>query len=262
MNKTKKIERLSRDILDEDFIDVFKSIFIFQRIFGLLSVNITYKYITETSKLYKLFVMSLWTVNVLCLVDYILNYRTSFDVATDSMLKLVMSVNVTTNALIVWRNNFKLNTLKSQIYVKLQNLDRDLKTKDAVTMNKKLSALSIALMICGFIWCTIWLFVYNAIAMNTFCVPLTIILSANVGNWLEMVLLFIIFYFVNVRAEYVNKLLRRRLNQTECPDRVFLIQNAKPSDTVSREFICGMQSLLEIIGNIKDIYQFPVSTFI
>ncbi|XP_062527940.1 uncharacterized protein LOC134200035 [Bombyx mori] len=108
-----------------------------------------------------------------------------------------MSVNVTTNALIVWRNNFKLNTLKSQIYVKLQNLDRDLKTKDAVTMNKKLSALSIALMICGFIWCTIWLFVYNAIAMNTFCVPLTIILSANVGNWLEMVLLFIIFYFVN-----------------------------------------------------------------
>ncbi|XP_045533995.1 uncharacterized protein LOC123721025 [Papilio machaon] len=120
------VDKLSMDILDDDFVQIFKPIHMMQYLLGTMQVKIKYGFVTTTSYGYDVFCIVVWLIHIMSLFIFIVYCDSSTDsILTDFYLKLGHTLNGLIIATVTIKNFCNGNS-SSQLYVKLQKIDREL----------------------------------------------------------------------------------------------------------------------------------------
>lgn len=262
--KHKNIEQLCEDILNENFIQSFYSIHFVQGILGTLRVNIKHKFVTGPSRIYQCYSFLLPFLSIMCMTDMLLNHSTIFaPSAMDNVYKWGYFSNIVNNAMVAWQNNFKNGHLNSQLYVKLQNIDRKISFPGSQHINLKLTERGLLVTVLTTIAGIIWIFTSSFFPMQEFHLAATVGQMYGLGIYTNLILFTYIMYFIGLKLAYINNLLENKpmsdkfriLNKS-----IFTISERQLSDgSVSSELVVGVHSILEVLNDLLTLYQLPVS---
>lgn len=263
----KRVDALSADILDEDFIKVFQPLHFTQTLLGFQRVKIDYKFVTATSVYYKFYSSAVYVINVLCLIFKLTHCQNMLrSEVIESQLENVLILNGFFNTIIAWKNNFYDDNLNSQIYVKLQRIDRELKLRNSKRLNGRHAILSFTLTSTNIIGCVGWITTIYVIMARRFCIALIVTMFFAVSNCNEMALVFHMIIFLIIRISYVNNVLKKHLSSrpahiTKSP---FWTGKVAKKSSVNglQELVYGVHGIIEALGDIATLFQFPVCTYL
>ncbi|XP_063380288.1 uncharacterized protein LOC134666913 [Cydia fagiglandana] len=204
------MEKLSSDILEDDFIKIFEPIHWVQYLAGFHRVKIEHKYVTAPSLYYQIYSSVLWALNIIAAVYFELYCEIKLEgISNEYTLRICEFIFVMSNAIIAFRNNFCDGTLNSQIYVKLQKIDRVVKMPAAVNSNRKMYLLSALLaVVIPVCWC-ICVYALNITCMRSVCPALFFVQFSTMPSYMENILAATILLFLAKRLNYVNVTLEK-----------------------------------------------------
>lgn len=263
MTKLKTIDNMNGDMLDKNVINIFKPIFYMQGFLGSLRVNFKYRFITPPHFMQQICSIIIWSVNIISMIHYIVFFN-SESTMTDLSVKLGVAINGSTCAVIAFQNNFLSGNLNSQLFVKLQGIERELKI-NLEESNKKLGMFSFVVIIAATVWSAFWLIIFNTIIMKSFCLSFSISLVASIGNYIELVLVFFIIYFLVVRLEAINDLLcendaKMQKSTILCkPNILFGKKLVRGKDRVPDKIVKGVCCILDAFRIFMELFQYSVS---
>lgn len=259
----KRIDTLSADILDEDFIKVFQPMHLMQRLLGFHRVKIEYRFVTETSIYYKFYSCAVWFLNILCFINkYTYCYQTLPSQSVEDQLKFALILNGIFNTIIAWQNNFSYGNLNGQLYVKLQKIDRDLKLNNSKHLNNKLAFLSLILTIFVVSMCVGWILLYNVGIACRACTSTFIVMFLAMPNAMEMLILYIISVFLMMRIGHVNKSLWKQLFNYASSDGAMenrICNTVNKAAFGLQDAVVGMYSIIDAFLSVVSRFRFAVS---
>lgn len=266
MNKY-NFDNISADILDDDFVKIFRPIHLTQYVLGMLPVKIQYGFATKTSYGYEVFCLFVWLIHIVSLFIFVLYCESTKDsVLTDSYLKLAHDIRGLIIAAILFRN-FCKGSANCKIYVSMQKIERDLNMKDARRRNKHISLLTRISVTATVVVSTSWAVALNFYMVKDLC-PVALILQIPVlGNYIDMILIFFILYFIVVRVDYINSILKEKLRVCSCGtgktnETLFIRNDCSITDkTFWNRLVVGLQDIINAMEELHDIHQFTVSIF-
>lgn len=263
MNR-KNIEELCEDMLNENFVKLFHPIHFVQRICGLLRVNIKYKFVTGPSGIYQCYSVLLSLLSILSNVDMALHYWTVFGPTLDFVYKLLIMMHITSNMILSWQNNFNNGYLNSQLYVKLQNIDRKISLHRSEYINGKCAVATLVLTVILTILGITWVFTCNYCIMQEFNFVTIVGQLYGLGCYTELVLFSYIIYYIGIRVAYINSLLEDKPTTVHVfrilGKGILMVSECKqPDGTVGGEMVVGVHSILEVLNDLLKLYQLPVS---
>lgn len=261
MKNPNKSDKVFEDILDDNFVNVFRSNFYIQSFFGTLGINIKYKFVTPPTKQYKVYSVIFWLFNLACVAYSVTYCGTKFNsLSTDIPIKIGVVINVITNATMAWKSAFTGET-KSQIYVKLQRIERILKIKDASRMNAKRHRISVFMCITAVILIAMWLVVLNKYLISNFCPCASVSSVACTASYFIIFHICSVIRFISDRVQYVNDALTNvKVNGTK----VGIVYSTtgtvlgKNNLRVGKELVYGMSCILESFADTMDEFQHAV----
>lgn len=260
MEEYKNIENLTLDILDDEFINIFKPILFVQGVMGTLRVNIKHGFVMNTSFFYKVYSIILLIINAFAFVDYSQNCAKQFDKkASFSPITVGTLFNFAASGIVGLRNNILKKESNCQLYVKLQKLERELRMKNAKTLNKQLAMMSLASSIIFNILIIIFLIVLNLHLFENICPSSILIILCVLGCFYDIYLCIVILQFINVRIKYLNFVLRKgkynALNIHQPFNHALLEVIRKIPD----HLVSSMFYILETLSDFMKLYQYSVS---
>ncbi|XP_063636081.1 uncharacterized protein LOC134806684 [Cydia splendana] len=204
------MEKLSSDILEDEFIKIFEPIHGVQYLAGFHRVKIEHKYVTAPSIYYQIYSSVVWALNIIAVVYFELYCEIKLEgISKVYTLQICEFIFVMSNAVIAFRNNFCDGTLNSQIYVKLQKIDRVVKMPAAVNCNRKMYLLSALLaVVIPVCWC-ICVYALNITSMRSVCPALFFVQFSTMPSYMENILAATILLFLAKRLNYVNVTLEK-----------------------------------------------------
>lgn len=262
------IEKVCANVLNDDFIKIFKPTFLMQRILGLLRVNVEYRYATSPTLAYNIYSIALWFVNTICLIDYILNNscENSFDSKyIDSALKLGSILNGVNGLLLICRNNMHRRDDICQFYIKMQKIERYLHIRDTKSKNHSLYTFTVVILSTVCILQTIFFSIFNVFFLKKMCPASLIILFTSMSTFVELIQIYVIIQFITIRLEYINSSLRQTTPDLNMPyvdhRKVFSLLTISEStnDIPSFEVVRGFYCILDSLSDFRKHYQFSVS---
>ncbi|XP_052738148.1 uncharacterized protein LOC112050332 [Bicyclus anynana] len=254
-----QLEKLSVDIIDEDFANIFSSVHFLQAIIGRLNVNIKYGFVTAPSKLYVIYSIVVSTAAILSLIGLVLQceYADYFIIAEP-----YFTMGHVFNMIVVLKTVVRdLNGVSiCEFYVKLQKIDRDLNFKGG-KCNK---TLAIYVTILTVVLCThifVAILVLNLYYMNSFCPYTTFMLWPEMIAIVDMILILTIIYYVSIRVNYINVTLEtfkdKPLNEVIAERRVYDKKSA--DEVIWNHLLNGMNSVSTVMADFIELYQYQVS---
>ncbi|XP_059045691.1 uncharacterized protein LOC131841392 [Achroia grisella] len=239
MVKIINTENLFQDIIDEDFIKIFQPINTVQSFLGFNRVDIKLRFVTSKTKFWKFYSILLLLINLLCFYDIVLNYEFNFTAFSSSIFfKLGITFHQILTIVIMWRNNFLNNNINSQLYVKLQNVDRVLNMHNQNSLNRKFSLLSFISL------CLILIF--------------------------EFLLSFLIMLIIDSRVVYINKLLENVTKMKQKSDKkeprikekvTQMSDDLKIIDEEMRNvLVFGVHNILDALTDFIKLFQFEMGS--
>ncbi|XP_028160024.1 uncharacterized protein LOC114352578 isoform X2 [Ostrinia furnacalis] len=265
----KKVDALSADILDENFLKVFEPLHFVQTILGFHRVKIAYRFVTESSINYKFYSCILWTIHSISLITNLNCSSILGSAKIDVLLRLSLAINGIFNTFIAWQNNFCSEELNSKLYVKLQKIDRELKMSNAVLFNKRLTVLSYLVTFAGTLACFTWTITCSIVVAQQICYSTLLIMTMSIANCYEIFLLWIILLFLIIRVTHVNNILRAKLSlytsdtPTEYNKKDLWTVNyyEKSENSKYQELVYSVYSILDTLADVTKLFRFPVFAF-
>lgn len=256
----KNTRRIFEDILDDEFIDIFKPIFYFLSLFGMRGVTIEYKFVTPPTILYKTYCCVIWVVSFACVFNCVIRCNSRFDAqSTDIPLKTGILMNCCINAFLAWKSVFYSGDKNSQLYVKLQLIERVLKMKDCRKINKRMSKMTAVSASIGFLASLAFALLFNLYLIEGFCPTATVALAVTSMSYFETFLVFTMLYFITVRARYVNEMLSQNGDCFRKDSVYFTSQSVlERKEMCSDELVRGLYSILDSMADILDVFQHAV----
>lgn len=260
------INKLSMDMLDDDFVQIFKPIHKMQYILGTLQVEIKYGFATTTSYGYDVFSIFVWLIHIMSMFVFIVYCESSTDsILTDFYLKLGHILNGLIIAMVTIKNFYNGNS-SSQLYVKLQKIDRDLGMKNSIKLNKRVSILSKVFVgmffICSVIWSIVlYLYVMN---MKVSCAVVFIVELPILGNYMDMILIFFQMYFIVIRFECVVTILKEKINKhvsmSKKIETFFVTNEVCTDEKMWNRLTMTLRDFINALDDLVNVHQFTVSS--
>ncbi|KAJ0179446.1 hypothetical protein K1T71_005158 [Dendrolimus kikuchii] len=260
MVEHQNIENLTVDILDDDFVNIFKPILFVQRVMGTLRINIKHGFVTNTSLLYKIYSFLIWIVNTFAIIDYTQHCAKQFDVMIPfSPVRMGTLLYFAASAIVAWRNNIWSKERNCQLYVKLQKLERALRMKNAKTLNKKLALISFTINLLYIILLIIFIIIVNLLLLEKICLSTLLTLLSVLGCFYENCLSLIIMQFINVRVRYFNDVLRKeKCNTLDLFLPNFTGNVIEVCEKIPDYLVSSMFYILEAQSDFMYLYQYSV----
>ncbi|XP_068628068.1 uncharacterized protein [Battus philenor] len=260
----KSLDKLSEDILDEDFVNIFRPMHFIQYIIGALQVKIQYGYITTSSYGYNVFSIFIWLTNILSMFVFVAHCESSANsMLTDFYLKLSHVLNGLILLIISIRSSNKGN-LNSEIYVKLQKIDRDLNMKNIMKINKKAYIFSTTFVSVTVLLGVIWSIILNLYIVEDFCPVAFIVQLPVLGTYMDMSLIFFKLYFIVIRCNHINTVLKETLRKRSSGfenDKGPLFVSIENNDVDNKLWSCliiTMEDIITVLEDLINIYQFTI----
>lgn len=263
--RRKNIEQLCEDMLNDDFVQLFYPIHFVQRILGRLRVNMKYKFVTAPSGIYQCYSCLLCLLSILSTIDTVIYCWTIFAPnATDFLLKGLIATNEIMNLIMVWQNNFQNGHLNSQLYVKLHNIDRKIHMHGSEHINKKLTVPFLVSTVIVTILSIVLIVTFNVLNMQEFCFSLVMAQLFELGIFTDMMLYIYIMYYIRIRVAYINSLLEKESIAPNVSGNIskpiwMVTEFRKPEGEVGDQLVVGVHSILEVLNDLLELYQLPVS---
>lgn len=254
----KALHKPFQDILDDEFIDIFKPIFYFLTIFGMRGVTIKDKFATPASILNKAYCITFLLVNISCVV-YSFRFCTSrySDMTSDLPYKAGVVLNASINAFTAVRSVFHCGFTTSQLYVKLQRIERVLKMRDAKNSNKILARTTAVVSVFFLLVLLVFIISFNRV-IDGFCPTAYGASAINSMNHVQMLLIIIILSFLLQRARYLNETLLQKEDMEKYMT-YFKSSDWHPKERVSDEMLHGLYCILDSFFDFMDVFQPSVS---
>nr|WCC57912.1 gustatory receptor 42 [Papilio memnon] len=261
------VDNLIMDILDDDFVQIFKPIHIMQYLLGTLQVKIKYGFVTTTSYGYDVFSIFVWLIHIISMFVFIVYCESSTDsILTDFYLKLGHILNGLIIAMVTIKNFYNGNS-SSQLYVKLQKIDRDLGMKNSIKLNKRVSVLSKVFVgmffICSVV-CVVWSIVLYLYVMNmkVSCAVVFIVELPILGNYMDMILIFFQMYFIVLRFECVVTILKEKINTHVCVakkiETFFVSKELCTDEKMWSRLTLSLRDFINALDDLINVHQFTI----
>lgn len=220
------MEELTRDILDDDFVEIFRWSKYVQYIMGFERADIRDRFVTPPKKGYIIYCFLLWVILVPLSTIYFMftsklrKYKVLTITEVNNMPYYYLLVNIVC-VVLYYKNHFNKSYLNCKLFVKLQKIDRDLKF-DLRMKNKKLSILANFFAVynatAGVFWVSFMYRVYEINGNHLFTIFVHV--TANTYGAEAFIFLYILKYLC-VRMEYIVQILK--CVHKECKDSEALI---------------------------------------
>lgn len=256
----KNTDKIFEDVLDDEFINIFKPIFYFLSLFGMRGVTIEYKFVTSPTVFYKTYSCIIWAVNFVCVLNCVIRCNTRFDaLSTDMPLKAGILINGCINTFLAWKSVFYRGHINSQLYVKLQRIERVLKIKNSKQINRNLSKITAIAAVSVLLAFGAFSFMFNLYIIEGFCPTATIGCAVSSMSYFEMFLVMTMLLFLIQRAHYVNDRLSQNGDYFQ-KEKIYFTSNSifLPKERVSDEVLQGMCCILDCFADVMDIFQHAV----
>lgn len=250
----KQSNTVFEDVLDDEFINIFKPIFYILSLFGMRGVTFKYKFVTTPTLLYKTYCCTIWILSVACVLNSVTNCNYRFD--SQLPLKAGFLMNGGINAFLAVKSVFNNGLLNTQLYVKLQRIERILRMKDYRKINRKLAKTVATVTMTALMAFLVFFLLFNLYIIEGFCPTATIACAMSSTSYIEMFLIITILYFLMIRARYVNDVLSQR-EQCFRRNKGFTYSVLK-KEIVSDEILRGMCCILESLADVMDVFQHAV----
>ncbi|XP_072942031.1 uncharacterized protein [Epargyreus clarus] len=261
------IETLSADILDDDFVQVFRFIIFLQRVLGFMTVEIKYRFATVPSKLYLFYCLVLWIITVASLIIYTFHCKVREDSLVRGTYFKICYIFYYTGILVNVYSGYSQGENYVKFYVNLQKIDHDLHMKNEKNVNKRLAKQVAAVMTFNMVFVVFWAVFYNIDVFDEFCPAANFVLIPGIGNFVEMAFIIFVIHFISIRVEYINQVLKGILNDLQMSKTHEIrsvyrdIQPNRSSEEKTWEsMIRGMYNILCIIADFIELFQYTVST--
>ncbi|XP_060800887.1 uncharacterized protein LOC132901875 [Amyelois transitella] len=259
---TRKSDNLFQDMLDDDFIKIFKPVHTMQKCLGFQRVQVKHNFVTSVSTQSQLYAGALIFFNIIFVADVVINCETTLKTSSaDETLKLCLILNAIVTNLAICTNNFSNGNLNSMIYVKLQKLDRQLIMENKRLVNRKIASLSLFLTTLGVTTALVWITVLNIVTMKMFYPSIIFAIITSMGNYLEILLCILMLLYLIKRVDFLNKVLQASMKK-----RPKLLSNLNDLATVTSgadgfriDVVIAMHNILDIISDFIKLFQFHVS---
>ncbi|XP_053600180.1 uncharacterized protein LOC128669396 [Plodia interpunctella] len=267
MASRRKADNLFRDMLDDDFIQVFHLNHIVQRCLGFGRVNMKYNFVTEVSTMSRLYASAIIFLHSLSIVNVVINCETSLTTKfTNESLKLCLIFNGSITSIVIWRNNFSKGNANSMLYVKLQKLDRHLNMGDRRTSNRKITLFSFITTILSVILGLVWILVLNLVSMKQFCPTTFFAIFPTFGIYAEMYLCIHIMLFLMKRVDFVNRwlqvLIQKKPKMPCNTSNSWFTSDFHVDDRQRIDIILAMHYILDVVSDLVKLFQFQIIGFI
>lgn len=260
MGQSKNIDKISQDILNDDFIRIFKPILFVQYLFGICGVDIKLKYVTPPTKLYMTYHFVIWMLNLIASGDCIVHCKSIYDsISTDIPLKIGILLNGIINTFLAWQTVVQNGKKSSEMYVTLQKIDRGLNLKHSKKLNAYLFKISVAGTTIAVILIVLWMSIFNTYIIKGFHLSAYVLILIGASDYLDFCLYFIILYYVRLRAKYINDVLRNNANPKNMEKPHIIRMNViVDKEIVPEELIRGMYCVLDSFAKVMDGFQLRV----
>ncbi|XP_073967440.1 uncharacterized protein [Choristoneura fumiferana] len=261
------MEELSSEILEKDLIKMFRPVHTLQSWLGFQRVKIKHRFVTAPSVYYQFYSSTIWLLSIIATADFVFYCETNLQALTSVVfLKYGFLVNVLINAVSAWRNNFHNGNLNSQLYVKLQKIDRIFKMKGAATSNQKMYSYSLTITV---IFVILWfscILILNDIAMKSLCPSVLFLQIMGVGSYMEIILVSLMLKFLSLRLDHMNTILEKATkhfkNKLQAVKMSFFTKEFDQEKTKDyNELALGMHGILDALNDIIKLFQFPILSF-
>ncbi|XP_063530689.1 uncharacterized protein LOC134741727 [Cydia strobilella] len=258
------MEKLSSDILEDDFIKIFEPIHGIQYLAGFHRVKIEHKYVTAPSLYYQIYSSIVWAVIIIAVVYFELNCEIELEgISNVYTFQISQFIIVMINAVIAFRNNFCDGSLNSQIYVKLQKIDRVVKMHDAANYNRKMYLVSALLAIVVPVCWGIGIYTFNSTCMRTVCPALYFVQVSNVASYMENLLAATILLFLAKRLNYVNIALEKEANRLRDANiSLAACQYHREKEQDQDKLVVAIHYILDSWADCIRLFQFQVRKYL
>ncbi|XP_063374997.1 uncharacterized protein LOC134662655 [Cydia amplana] len=258
------MEKLSSHILEDDFIKIFEPIHWVQYLAGFHRVKIEHKYVTAPSLYYQIYSSVVWALNIIFAIYFELNCEIKLEgISTVHTLQIGEFIIVMINAVIAFRNNFSDGTLNSQIYVKLQKIDRVVKMHAAVNYNRKMYLFSALLaIVIPVFWC-IGIYKFNTTFMVSVCPSLFFVQFSTVASYMENVLAATILFLLANRLNYANVTLEKEAKRLRGAN-ISLVasQYYRDKEQDQGKLVFAIHYILDSWADCIRLFQFQVGKYL
>lgn len=263
------LEKLSADILDKDFRNIFRPVFLIQAALGSLRVEIKHGFATPTTTLYNCYSIFVCLVNIsahICLL--FLCECTNFLFISDFTLKLfVMYLNVVDTISFFYEKFSSSGAEQSDFYVKLQKIDRVFYMKSTKQVNCNLSKLSTFISVSIIAMVIIWTGFHNKYLFKELC-PFGIFISfSSMLNYCNVEVMLFILTFILIRVYHIENKLKEIKSMIESDFKSDDMQQHSSKETVNvnldfnlKNLISGIRAVLTVVSEFERLFQFRVKS--
>lgn len=256
-----QLEKLSADIIDDDFAKVFYGLHLLQGLTGRLNVQIKNGFATAPSRLYISVMAAIWATALLFLIGFTLQCE---PVEGSILIEVYFKIGLIINLFLVFQiiaQDLKKNS-SSQFYVRLQKIDRDLHFGDGKRCNEKLAKYVMPISIILLSFALSWMFVFNVYCMKSFCAYATIIFWPLAANILDMTIVAFIIHFITIRVNYINislgEIKGRSRNENRHEELLLDEKSCCLDEILWNNLLAGMNCVLTVMAEFIDLYQYKV----
>ncbi|KOB68726.1 Gustatory receptor 45 [Operophtera brumata] len=268
IRKENTAEYLSNDILDEDFVNIFKSIYRLQFMFGTSRVDVRSRFVTPPTALQKCFtllcaVLTLGSIYVVITVFFGMIADKSVTSLGISILLSIFTAS-SSNGIHVRFFNGREN---SEFYVKMQKLDRLMKIDKCKAINsplKLINDVSVFLILMVFVS-----LIGVACISQQFSALIFLGISLCVLTFmLELIACSSIVVYFFVRVQFVNSLIESYLKQVENDRKPIVLDSASTksirflaetdNDFTTSETHIYLKEIFRSFRTFQGLYRFQV----
>lgn len=263
------LEKLSADILDQDFKNIFRPIFVIQRALGSLSVEIKHGFATPTTKLYNFYSIFVCLVNIsvhICLL-FLCECKNFLFISDFTLKNFVMYLNVVDTISFLYVKFISRGTEQSDFYVKLQKIDRVFNMKRAKQVNCNLSKLSAFISVSIIAIVIVWTGFHNKYLFKELCPFGIFITFSSMLNYGDIGVMFFILTFILIRVYHIEKKLKEMKSMIESDFKSNDIQQYSFKETVNvnldfnlKNLISGIRAVLTVVSEFERLFQFRVKS--
>lgn len=201
------LEHLNSDIVEDEFIRIFKPIHLTQEILCSIRVKIKHKFISVCS--IKQILLTLITlVYTLISVFFLVEYSEIFnnkDISQHIVTCIQSSTTMIMYIMLMLSNKFMNTKQNSKMYVTMQKIDRILKMNNIEKLYKYQFMLNSLMIIISFSYIFIYLSISTTVYKTKVLISIILSTIPGVVDELECLNFFSVLYFLVVRVKVVCK---------------------------------------------------------
>lgn len=264
-----RLEKLTADILDDDFVDIFRPIQYVHILFGCLRVQMKDGFATSPSKLIALYTTTVWLAHVFIQYHHYTQCRfadgTFFN---ETHFKFAyIDINGMEMPLVIYEKFFTDEKRNCDLYVKLQKIDRLLNMDDRKKKNVYLAKNIVYIIWFCLTLATVITIIFNINFFQYFCFPGLVVTWGPLISYFNGILIMVILYYISVRVDFVTKKLED-INRINCennlknnyPQNGRLLESSNSFDDITwNGLLKSVHYIVSVISDFIYLYEHRVN---